>query len=213
MIFALSCSSSSQILDSDLHSLNLSIDEPREDHTFYSLTISGFENRKSPYFKAALNRLNQYPDDVIEINEGSKSENPQLSAKINNHPLSLNRVVWLFGKEQYRKHAVDFTPEQSDNGYVVISQMPELLGSMKDFQRKVRYPSALEGSGIEGRVMVMFIVNEYGDVEDPEVIEGLHENIDMEAIRVVQEADFKPGMMNGVPIRVQFNMPVFFRDR
>jgi periplasmic protein TonB len=85
--------------------------------------------------------------------------------------------------------------------------------SMNDFQQTVRYPDALRGTDTEGRVYVRFIVNQFGEVENPEIIQGLHELADKEALRAVQEIDFKPGMMDGAPVRVRYEMPVFFRDR
>lgn len=208
-----SCTSSGTLADADLNSLNIDIIHYGENQPYYIFTVSDFDSQNQNY-DAALNRLKQYyPDDVIEISENSDTYPPTLSAKIKAHPLSLNRVIWLFGKEQYKKHSVEYKPDLADGEYVIISQMPELIDDINDIQKQVRYPSELKDSGIEGRVMVNFIVNQFGEVENPEIVSGLHESADREAIRVVQQLQFNPGLMNGVPIRVRYSMPVFFRDR
>ncbi|MDX1642615.1 MAG: TonB family protein, partial [Balneolaceae bacterium] len=64
---------------------------------------------------------------------------------------------------------------------------------------------------IEGRVYVQFIVNEQGDVEDAKVIRGIGGGADEEALRVVRQAKFEPGMQRGRPVRVQYSLPIFFR--
>ncbi|MCC5940652.1 MAG: TonB family protein, partial [Balneolaceae bacterium] len=77
--------------------------------------------------------------------------------------------------------------------------------------REVRYPEMARRAGIEGRVYVQFIVNEQGDVENPRVIRGIGGGADEEALRVVSQAQFKPGMQRGRPVRVQYSLPIFFR--
>lgn len=95
--------------------------------------------------------------------------------------------------------------------FVVVEQMPELIGGLQAIQSKVRYPQLARRAGIEGRVTVKFIVNEQGEVEDPEVIRGIGGGLDEEALRVISEAKFKPGYQRGRPVRVQYSIPVVFR--
>ena len=65
--------------------------------------------------------------------------------------------------------------------------------------------------GIEGRVTVQFIVNEKGEPTNPRVIRGIGGGCDEEALRLVKQARFKPGMQRGVPVRVQYSLPIVFR--
>lgn len=95
--------------------------------------------------------------------------------------------------------------------FVVVEQMPQLVGGIGQLQQKVRYPEMARRAGIEGRVTIQFIVNEQGDVENPRVIRGIGGGCDEEALRVVSQAKFVPGLQRGRPVRVQFSLPIVFR--
>jgi len=101
--------------------------------------------------------------------------------------------------------------EEEEDFFVVVEDMPELIGGLASIQNKIRYPEMARRAGIEGRVYVQFIVNERGEVEDPQVIRGIGGGADEEALRAVKQAEFKPGMQRGRPVRVQYSLPVVFR--
>ena len=105
-------------------------------------------------------------------------------------------------------------PEEEDDEedfFVVVENMPELIGGMAKLQRCVNYPEMARKAGIEGRVIVQFIVNENGQVESPRVVRGIGGGADEEALRCVKQAEFKPGRQRGKPVRVQYSLPVIFR--
>ncbi len=101
--------------------------------------------------------------------------------------------------------------EPEEDFFVVVEQMPELIGGLQGLQDRIRYPEQARRAGIEGRVYVQFIVNERGEVEDPVVIRGIGGGCDEEAIRAVREAQFRPGLQRGRPVRVQYSLPIVFR--
>ncbi len=101
--------------------------------------------------------------------------------------------------------------EPEDDFFIVVEQMPELVGGLGELQRQIRYPEMARRAGIEGRVYIQFIVNERGEVENPTVIRGIGGGADEEALRVVSQARFTPGMQRGRPVRVQYSLPIFFR--
>lgn len=101
--------------------------------------------------------------------------------------------------------------EEEEDFFVVVEEMPELVGGLGELQRQIRYPEMARRAGIEGRVYIQFIVNERGDVENPTVIRGIGGGADEEALRVVRQAKFTPGMQRGRPVRVQYSLPIFFR--
>ncbi len=101
--------------------------------------------------------------------------------------------------------------EEEEDFFVVVEDMPELIGGLEGLQRQIRYPEMARRAGIEGRVFIQFIVNERGEVEDPRVIRGIGGGADEEALRVVSQAQFRPGMQRGRPVRVQYSLPIFFR--
>lgn len=101
--------------------------------------------------------------------------------------------------------------EQEEDFFVVVEQMPELIGGMAALQKNIRYPDMARKAGIEGRVIVQFIVNEKGEVENPRVIRGIGGGCDEEALRAVRQVKFRPGRQRGQPVRVQYSLPVIFR--
>lgn len=95
--------------------------------------------------------------------------------------------------------------------FVVVENMPELMGGMESLQECTEYPELAKKAGIEGRVIIQFIVNENGRVENPNVIRGIGGGADEEALRCVKQAEFKPGRQRGEPVRVQYSLPIIFK--
>ncbi|MEX0720230.1 MAG: M56 family metallopeptidase [Balneolaceae bacterium] len=104
-----------------------------------------------------------------------------------------------------------FPEEDQSDYFVVVEEMPSPIGGIQAIQSKVVYPDMARRAGIEGRVTVQFIVNEEGDVEKAKVIRGIGGGADEEALRVLNEAKFEPGIQRGRPVRVQFYLSIDFR--
>lgn len=102
--------------------------------------------------------------------------------------------------------------EEEDEIFVVVEQQPD-CGGIKALQDKVQYPDFARKAGIEGRVYVQFVVNEKGQVVQPEVKRGVHKLLDKEALRAVKQLDCQPGMQRGEPVKVRMSLPVFFKLR
>lgn len=102
-------------------------------------------------------------------------------------------------------------PAVSDDFYVVVEQMPEMIGGLASLQKEIKYPQMARNAGIEGRVIIQFIVNEQGQVENPQIIRGIGGGCDEEALRAVKLAQFKPGKQRGEPVRVQYSLPIVFK--
>lgn len=83
---------------------------------------------------------------------------------------------------------------------------------MKFLRDNIKYPSVCSDAGIQGRVIVSFVVNKDGSIEQVEVLSGVHERLDAEAVRVVKMMpSWTPGMMQGHAVRTKFNLPVSSR--
>lgn len=130
-----------------------------------------------------------------------------------------NGVVQLhiLNKEKALSDLMDAPPplrqkQTRDQDYfLVVEEMPELVGGLESIQRNIRYPEEARKAGIEGRVIVQFIVTEQGKVEDPQIIRGIGGGCDEEALRVVSQAEFEPGKQRGQTVRVQYSLPIVFR--
>ncbi|MDZ7756899.1 MAG: energy transducer TonB [Rhodohalobacter sp.] len=203
LIFS-SCSTSNNVVEPDLNSLDLDVELADENSSYHTITLSGFTLVNPNQYDKALHKLeNHYPEDVTDIGRNSD----QITATIKDDPISYNRVLWSLGSEHFKKHSTDYeSPEPTGTGR---DEMPELIGGINALMSEVRYPAGL--NGIEGRVMVEFIVSRFGEVEEPFVTRSLHSAADREAIRAVKEMKFKPGIIDGVPVKVKYTLPVFFR--
>ncbi len=89
-------------------------------------------------------------------------------------------------------------------------------GDANDFSKwvseNIQYPQAAIDSQIEGRVILQFTVSKEGDVKDVEVLRGVNELLDAEAVRVVSASPkWEAGSQNGVPVAVKYTFPVIFR--
>lgn len=95
--------------------------------------------------------------------------------------------------------------------FVVVEQMPELIGGIASIQQHIVYPEVARLAGISGKVIVQFVVDETGRVRDPVVLRGIGGGCDEEAIRAVLLARFKPGRQRGKAVRVRYVLPITFR--
>ncbi|MXW14308.1 MAG: energy transducer TonB [Rhodothermaceae bacterium] len=89
-------------------------------------------------------------------------------------------------------------------------KMPELIGGIGGLQRHVN-PRVCP---YDGRVVVIFVVDENGNVTEPRVQQSLGDGCDQEAIRVMTEhAKFIPGQQHGRLIEVTMTLPIIFKKR
>ena len=108
--------------------------------------------------------------------------------------------------------------EESDEGEVfdVVEENPSFPGGDAALatwlQKNIKYPSAAQDNGIQGRVLVSFVVNKDGSIVEPKILRSVDPSLDKEAIRVVSSMPrWKPGKQRGKAVRVKFNLPVVFR--
>ena len=79
-------------------------------------------------------------------------------------------------------------------------------------KENVRYPDFCHKQGVQGRVIVQFVVNSDGSISDAKVIKSVHEYLDKEALRVVNAMPYwEPGVKDGQKVRVRFTLPIVFR--
>lgn len=95
-------------------------------------------------------------------------------------------------------------------------QMPMFPGGQsalnKFLSENIHYPIIAQESGIQGRVVVKFVVSRSGDIMDIQIIRGVDSSLDREAVRVVQSMPkWIPGKHRGKPVSVYFTLPVEFR--
>lgn len=94
--------------------------------------------------------------------------------------------------------------------YLVVEQNPTLIGDLSQISEAIRYPQAAKLARVEGKVFTQFIVDTGGNVECAQVVQGLGFGLDEEAIRIVSNLKFSPGLQRGEAVNVRFSLPVRF---
>jgi protein TonB len=78
--------------------------------------------------------------------------------------------------------------------------------------KKTVYPKAARETGIQGVVYASFVVEKDGSIGEVKILRGVHPLLDAEAIRVISAMPrWKPGLIDGRPVRVKYNMPMSFK--
>ncbi|MBQ1973884.1 MAG: energy transducer TonB [Paraprevotella sp.] len=105
-----------------------------------------------------------------------------------------------------------------DRIFEVVEDNPEFPGGMEACLRwlgeNIKYPSICQEQGVQGRVMVQFVVNKDGSIVDVKTVRSPDPYLTKEAERVVKLMPrWRPGRQGGKPVRVKFVLPVMFRLR
>jgi TonB family protein len=99
--------------------------------------------------------------------------------------------------------------------FVVVENMPVYPGGdaalFKFIYENVKYHPEAKEQGIQGKVILRFMIASDGAVEDITVVRGVHPLLDAEAIRVMSILpDWKPGTQGGKPVNVWYSVPISF---
>ncbi len=209
----------------DEEELDLMTDVDRTgERGYHQVIIFMSEEEQADRHENTLSKLDQLKPEYIQSLEvlkgdaaieayGERGAEGVILIKTNQDPDSYNTTLQVLGMEPDMSAfpEAQSASEDQEDFFVVVEEMPELIGGLASIQENIRYPESARNEGIEGRVYIQFIVNEQGDVEDPRVIRGIGGGADEEALRAVRQAKFKPGMQRGQPVRVQYSLPIVFR--
>ena len=107
-------------------------------------------------------------------------------------------------------------PEVSNKVFDVVEEMPSFPGGqgalMSYLSSNIKYPVVAQENGVQGRVIVAFVVERDGSITDVKVARSVDPSLDREAQRVVKSMPkWKPGKQNGSAVRVKYTVPVVFR--
>ncbi len=96
-----------------------------------------------------------------------------------------------------------------------VERKPQFPGGdaalMKYLAENIQYPKDAMENGIQGRVVIGFVVSKDGWVRNVKVLTGIYPSLNAEAIRVVRSLPrFIPGEQNGIAVNVSYAVPVSF---
>ena len=111
--------------------------------------------------------------------------------------------------------APDKAPKEKDV-YVAVDNEAEFPGGMEDLMKwlndHIVYPKEAEKEGIQGRVIIKFVIEADGSVTNPEIIRGVSPALDKEALRIVSEMPkWQAAKVNGKEVASYFHLPIVFR--
>jgi len=120
--------------------------------------------------------------------------------------------------KQVRFEAVaklDTVKENKTEVFSAVETEPEFPGGLTSFYgflgRTIRYPAVDREAKVQGRALVTFIVEKDGSLSDVKALRGPSQTINDEAVRAISlSPNWKPGLQNGKPVRVQYTVPVSF---
>jgi len=109
--------------------------------------------------------------------------------------------------------------EEEEIPFQIVEEKPTFQGGDENtftkwvFERLV-YPEIAKENGVQGRVILQFLVNTDGSVSDVKVVRGVDASLDKEAARVVASSPkWKPGRQRNKPVKVRYVFPVIFQLR
>ena len=100
--------------------------------------------------------------------------------------------------------------------YEAVEEKPEYPGGMGELSKllssNLKYPLTSQENGVQGEVLVQFVVDKKGNVEEVTVFKGVDPHLDAEALRVIKMMPkWKPGKHEGKEVNVKCTIPVGFR--
>lgn len=133
----------------------------------------------------------------------------------------LANYVYVFKKEEPVKPimmSIDGNSElvDTDKIYEQVEEMPSFPGGSNALSSfiaaNLEYPVVAQENGIQGRVIVKFVVDKDGRITDVEITRSVDPSLDKEAMRIVKAMPkWKPGKLKGNCVRVKYTVPIVFR--
>lgn len=125
--------------------------------------------------------------------------------------------------EESTEEAIEFTPmeiqeeeEDEEEIFKVVEKVAGFPGGqaklMEFLRKELVYPQIAIDNNVQGRVIVQFVVNKDGSIQDVKVARGVDPVLDEEAIRVVKKMPkWIPAEQRGKTVRSRFQLPVMFK--
>jgi protein TonB len=163
-----------------------------------------------------------FMEEIVQTKQELKAPPPPkpiIPIEVPNDEIIENEIIELDSELDLNESFMELPPPPPPNEeeeydeeeiFVVVEQMPELIGGLSSLSQYITYPEMARRAQIEGRVIVQFIIDKEGNVHNPEVIRGIGGGCDEIAVKAVKKAKFIPGMQRGKPVNVKYSMPINF---
>lgn len=111
------------------------------------------------------------------------------------------------------ERAFDFENYDTDiDAYEIdeVDQEPEIINDRSVMARYMNYSEEARRNGIEGRVVIGFIVDKYGKPNNLRILKSLDYDLDIVALNTIANSTFKPARKDGKPVNVKYSLPLDF---
>lgn len=123
---------------------------------------------------------------------------------------------YTFVSKDDKKEIINDPPQINEEPSLnIVEQMPSFPGGermmMEFIQKNIVYPEVSKEAGISGTVYITFVVENTGEINEVKVLRGVSggPDCDKEALRIITIMPrWNPGLQNGRPVRVSFNLPI-----
>ena len=153
------------------------------------------------------------PDDMV-----AEEDEPKMQQEVVTEKAAIGAVDFDKGTDDIAAPIAKETKEivqEEEKPFVNVEQMPEFPGGqaemMKFISKNLQYPVIASEMGVQGMVVLQFVVGRDGKIGSIKVIRGIGSGCDEEAIRVLQKMPaWSPGRQGGKPVLVYFTLPIRF---
>lgn len=153
--------------------------------------------------------VNEEPPTVEKLKEADPGQKD-----IKGDPTAEIRIAEPVGEGPKQEAAVA-VDDNKVYDFVSIEKVPDFPGGMKKFYeylgKAIKYPPMAQENNVQGKVFLSFVVERNGELTDIAVIRGPGSGTNEEAVRVLKASPrWVPGIQNGKPVRVKYNIQVNF---
>jgi len=149
------------------------------------------------------------PDEQVQ-----EEEQPKLQKEVIETKAAISNVAFDKGTDDVAAPvATQKITEEVEQPFVIVEQMPQFPGGEKEMMKfihnNLRYPSLAAENGIQGTVIVNFVVDHDGKITRIKVVRGIGGGCDEEAMRVLSKMPaWSPGRQGGKPVLVSYTVPI-----
>lgn len=186
-------------------------DKPKDNELFHVGFDASTPKNLISALKNMLQEIGVHHCELSEIHNMLKLNNESKTPPPPPHAITYSDITEdEFKAEEVAKEA------ETDEIFFTAEQQPEFPGGMtelmKFLQKSINYPVSCKKEGIQGRVIVQFVINKDGSICEANVVKPVHPQLDAEAIRVINAMpNWTPGKQKGERVRVRYTLPVSFR--
>jgi TonB family protein len=200
----------------------------QEIHEYQADALTYISSTKEHYVKVQLDQLFQLPSELSFANSFYNSIN--LKKRVN---MIYSEKTSKWGTMRYlvavpliaaiglmaacTETPVETIQKEAEKVYKNgVEVMPEYVGGMEALYtymgESIQYPKAAKEDNVTGKVFVGFVVDSNGKVGQVEIMKGVRDDLDSEAIRVISEMpDWTPGMQDGKNVSVHMVLPISYQ--